>query len=78
MLPNTFTCIMVWYSKSHRIGMFEDNLHLYTVTEDWIANIPKMAADVGDKFEFENFRMTVANKSEVEVCLYFFPIDKHV
>ena len=28
----------------------------------------------------ENFRPTVANKSELEVCLYFFPIhvDKHV
>ena len=30
------------------------------------------------KFELENFRPTVANKSELEVCLYFFPIDKHV
>ena len=26
----------------------------------------------------ENFRPTVANQSELEVCLYFFPIDKHV
>ena len=26
----------------------------------------------------ENFRPTVANKSKLEVCLYFFPIDKHV
>ena len=26
----------------------------------------------------ENFRPTVANKSDLEVSLYFFPIDKHV
>ena len=32
-----------------------------------------------DKFELENFRSTVAsNESELEVCLYFFPTDKHV
>ena len=30
------------------------------------------------KTELANFRITVANKSELEVCLYFFPIDKHV
>ena len=40
---------------------------------DWIANAPKW-----QKFELENFRPTVANKSELVVCLYFFPIDKHV
>ena len=44
------------------------------ITEDWIANTPKMAA----KFELENFRPTVANKSELEVCLHFLLIDKHV
>ena len=38
-----------------------------------------MEVNTGDKFELENFRSTVANKSELEVCLYiFFPIDKHV
>ena len=35
------------------------------------------ANDVGP-VELENFRPTVANKSELEVCIYFFPIDKHV
>ena len=29
-----------------------------------------MAGNVGDKFELENFRPTVANNSELEVCLY--------
>ena len=43
------------------------------IIEDWIANTPKKAANVGDKF-----RPTVANKIEPEVCLYFFPLDKHV
>ena len=37
-----------------------------------------MAANVCDKFELENFRPTVANKSEPEVYLCIFPIDKHV
>ena len=37
-----------------------------------IPNTPKMAANVVDKFELENFRTTVANKSELELCLYFF------
>ena len=37
-----------------------------------------MKVNVGDKNELENFRPTVANKSELEVCLYFFPIDKHI
>ena len=40
--------------------------------EDWIANAPKKAVNVGDKFELEIFRPTVANKSDLEVCLYFF------
>ena len=39
---------------------------------------PKMEVYVGDKFELENYRSTVANKSELEVYLYFFPIDRHV
>ena len=30
------------------------------------------------KFEPGIFRPTVANISELEVCLYFFPIDEHV
>ena len=48
------------------------------IKEDWNANAPKMAINVGDKFELENFRLTVANKSEPVICLqYFFPIDKH-
>ena len=34
-----------------------------------------MEVNLGDKFELENFRPTVANKSELEVCLYFFTID---
>ena len=41
------------------------------IIQDWIANTPKTAAIVGDKFELENFRPTVANKSELEVCLFF-------
>ena len=36
-----------------------------------------MEVNVDDKFKPENFRPTVANKSELEVCLYFFPINKH-
>ena len=36
-----------------------------------------MEVNLGDKFELENFRPTVANKSELEVCLYFSAIDKH-
>ena len=35
-----------------------------------------MEVNEGDQFELENFRPTVANKSKLEVCLYFFPIDK--
>ena len=30
------------------------------------------------KIKLQNFRPTVVNKSKLEVCLYFFPIDKHV
>ena len=37
-----------------------------------------MQVIVGDKFELENIRPSVANKSELEVCLYFFQIDEHV
>ena len=37
-----------------------------------------MEVNVGDKFELENLRPSVAKKSELEVCLYVFPIDKHV
>ena len=37
-----------------------------------------MEINVGDKLELGNFRPTVADKTELEVCLYFFPIDKHV
>ena len=38
------------------------------IMEDWIANTPMaMAANVVDKFELENFRPTVAYKSELEV-----------
>ena len=36
-----------------------------------------MEVNVSD-IELENFRPTVANKSELEVCLYFFTIDKNV
>ena len=39
---------------------------------------PKIVVNVGDKFELENFRPTVPNNSELEVCLYVFPIDRHV
>ena len=39
---------------------------------------PKMEVNVSDKFKLENFRPTVANESELKVCLYFIPIDKHV
>ena len=43
-------------------------------------------ANVVDKFSssklsttfLENFRPTVANKSELKVCFYIFQIDKHV
>ena len=31
-----------------------------------------MEVNVGDKFELKNFRPTVDNKSELEVCLYFY------
>ena len=31
-----------------------------------------MEVNLGDKFELENFRPTVPNKSELEVCLYVF------
>ena len=37
-----------------------------------------MAGHVGDKFKLENFRPTMADKSELEVCLHVSPIDKHV
>ena len=37
-----------------------------------------MEVNVSDKFELENFRPTVADKSELEVCLYFSPIGKYV
>ena len=37
-----------------------------------------MEVNEGDKLELENFSPRVANKSKSEVCLYFFPIDKHV
>ena len=39
-----------------------------------------MKVNVSDtcKLELENFRPTMANKSELEVCLYFSPIDIHV
>ena len=30
------------------------------------------------KWQLEHFRSTVANKSELEVCVYLFLIDKHV
>ena len=40
------------------------------IIEDWIVNTPKMAANVGDKFELDDFRPTVANKSELEVCIF--------
>ena len=30
-----------------------------------------MAANVGDKFEMENLRPTMAYKSELQVCSYF-------
>ena len=36
-----------------------------------------MEVNVGDKFELENLSPSVAKKSELEVCLYVFPIDKH-
>ena len=32
-----------------------------------------MEVNGGDKFELENLRPSVANKSELEVCLFFFP-----
>ena len=35
------------------------------ITEVWIAKTPKVAANLGDKFEPNNFRSTVANKSEL-------------
>ena len=34
--------------------------------------VPKMEVNVEDKFELDNFRPTVASKSEVVVCLYFY------
>ena len=37
-----------------------------------------MEVNEGDQFELKNFRPTMANKSKLEVCLYFFPINKHV
>ena len=43
------------------------------ITDDWIANTPKMAANVGNKFKLENFRPTVTNKSELEDLFIFFP-----
>ena len=45
--------------------------------EDCIANAHKLAVNVGDKLEMENFKPTVANKSELEVCLYIYPKAKH-
>ena len=33
---------------------------------------PKMEEKLSDKFELENFRSTVPNKSELVVCLYLF------
>ena len=45
--------------------------------EDCIANAHKLAVNVGDKLEMENFKPTVANKSELDVCLYIYPIAKH-
>ena len=37
-----------------------------------------MEINVGDKLELGNFRPSRLMKTEQEVCLYFFPIDKHV
>ena len=37
-----------------------------------------MAVNAGDTFILEFFKSTVVIKSELEVSLYFFPIDKHV
>ena len=37
-----------------------------------------MEVKIGDKFELENFRPKLANKNELEGCLYFPPIDKLV
>ena len=37
----------------------------------WLGFEHKMQIIVGDTFDLENFRPTVANKSELEVCLYF-------
>ena len=54
-----------WYIKS------------YSEIKHRIANTPKMAANVGGKLELEIFMPTQANESEVEVCFYFSPIDKH-
>ena len=48
------------------------------ITEHLIANTPKMASNVSDKFELENFRSTVATKSELEVCLYFLSQSKNM
>ena len=37
------------------------------ITEDSFADAPKMAVNIGDKFQLEIFRPTVADKSELEV-----------
>ena len=36
-----------------------------------LENAPKMAVNIGDKFELEIFRPTVANESELKNCLIF-------
>ena len=41
------------------------------IIENCVANTPKMAANVGDKFKLESFRRTVANKGDLEVWVFF-------
>ena len=40
--------------------------------------VPKISVNVGYGFELRTFRPTVANKSEIEVCLELFVIDTQV
>ena len=63
------------YTERNIIWFFLPDVTILTVilfrnNKDWIANTSKIAGNVGDKFQLENFRPTVANKSELEVCLY--------
>ena len=53
-------------------------LHENEIVEGRIELGTQIGGKLGDEFELENLRPTVAKKGELEVCLYFFPNRMHV